>query len=139
MNILLVDDDQDDQALFCEAVRNINPSIQCEILNNGAEALDSLMHASKLPDVVFLDINMPVMDGRKCLKEIKSIEKLKNIQVVIYTTSSNADEISGLRGLGAEYIHKPNRFDEMIHAIAAFVTTDQKRSDLAYQLSGRPR
>lgn len=112
---LIVDDDIDDCEFFCEALNEIAPNIECYVANNGEEALKKLRAESKsIPDVIFLDLNMPCMDGKTCLKELKKDNLLKEIPVVIYTTSSNKDDIDETKTLGAfHYITKPSDFQNL--------------------------
>lgn len=112
---LIVDDDIDDCEFFCEALNEIAPNIDCYVANNGEDALKKLRAQSKsIPDVIFLDLNMPCMDGKACLKELKKDNLLKEIPVVIYTTSSNKDDVDETKNLGAfHYITKPSDFQNL--------------------------
>jgi len=86
--VLIVDDDADDIKFLRTAIRYVDASIQCINASNGQGALDILANASFLqPDYIFLDLNMPRMDGRECLKRIKNIASLEDIPVIIYSTS----------------------------------------------------
>jgi DNA-binding response OmpR family regulator len=114
MRILLIDDDKDDQGLFCEAVKIISPEINCDVANNGEEGLRLLQSYRVLPVLVFLDINMPVMDGRETFKLIRSTPRLTTLAVTIYSTSNNKEEINEFTNLGASYITKPNSFEELV-------------------------
>jgi CheY-like chemotaxis protein len=114
MKILYADDDIDDCQLLFEALYQIDPSITCIMANDGREALKILRQGSELPDYIFLDVNMPVMDGKACLIELKKDKHLKNIPVIIYSTTTNKSEIYKLFELGAsDYIRKPNSFEEL--------------------------
>src|ERR1043165_5544517 len=101
MTILYADDDSDDCELLVEALGKIDPSIECRMANDGKHALKMLNDFDDLPDYIFLDVNMPVMDGRDCLVELKKDERFKEIPVVIYSTTQNENEISDLYELGA--------------------------------------
>jgi CheY-like chemotaxis protein len=114
MNILLVDDDSDDQSIFCDAIRSISTKVQCVTAQNGKEALTWLEKAKTLPDIIFLDINMPVMDGRETLKALKASDRFKEIPVTMYSTSANPKEIEKFKSMGAEYLTKPNEFNALI-------------------------
>jgi len=109
---LIVDDDNDDCEFFREALSDVAPNIDFDVANNGEEALIKLRNdLIKIPDVIFLDLNMPRMDGKTCLKELKKDNILKEIPVVIYTTSSNQDDIDETKALGAFYfLTKPSDF-----------------------------
>ena len=69
--IFLVDDDVDDQLMFKEVIETINPALQCDTAANGKIALDKLKESSAVPDIIFLDLNMPVMNGYDFLIQIK--------------------------------------------------------------------
>ena len=118
MTILYADDDADDCELLTEALMHIDPSISCILVNDGRQALSLLQKADKLPDTIFLDVNMPVMTGKQCLIEIKNNPRLCQIPVVMYSTSTNAEEKTELRKLGAfDFIHKANSFQDLRHSI----------------------
>jgi CheY-like chemotaxis protein len=105
---LLVDDDEDDQEIFCLALHEADASVNCRMASDGKEALKILSDKSYLPDYIFLDLNMPQMNGKECLKEIRKRDHLNQIPVVIFTTSSAEREIAETRRLGANFfITKP--------------------------------
>src|SRR6188768_3557680 len=101
MVILIVDDDPEDIQLFAEALLEIDESINCVEAYNGLEALKVLKRNSFLPNYIFLDINMPLMNGRKCLEEIKSNPNYNHIPVIIYSTTTDVKQIEEFRKLGA--------------------------------------
>lgn len=112
--LLLVDDDTDDQELFKLALAELNHPVKCLTACNGQEALENLCAHAYRPDLIFLDLNMPLMNGIVFLERIKDIEHLKDIPVIIYSTSDEPREISTARSMGAiDYITKPARFDEL--------------------------
>jgi len=122
MTILYVDDDRDDCELFTEAFHNIDQSIVCLTATDGQHALQLLAAVAELPDYIFLDVNMPVMDGKSCLVELKNNERFKNIPVVIYSTTADKDEISELYKLGASFfIHKPNNYAALCETLEMFI------------------
>jgi DNA-binding response OmpR family regulator len=118
MRILLIDDDEDDQTLFCEAVKIISPGAQCEVANNGQEGLLKLNSYSQLPSLVFLDVNMPILDGKETFKIIKSTPRLAGLRVIIYSTSNHQDEMKLFQMMGAGYITKPNSFEELVAVLS---------------------
>ena len=109
---MIVDDDADDREFFCDVVKKIDSSIECIVAVNGEDALKILRRrVTQLPDFIFLDLNMPKMDGRKCLAELKKDVLLKNIPVIIFTTSSDCKDEEVTRKLGASYfLTKPSKF-----------------------------
>ena len=105
-SILLVEDDKDDQYFFIEALSKIENATIYDVASNGKEALDKLKNSVILPDLIFMDINMPLMNGIECLSEIIKTSKIRDIPVVILSTDTGKAEI--VRELGAKaFIKKP--------------------------------
>ena len=100
---MIVDDDPDDRFFFSLGVKDIDPQWECREADNGVDALEKLRNADRLPDFVFLDLNMYLMDGRECLAEIKKDDRLKKIPVIIYSTSDYQQDVDLARKLGACY------------------------------------
>ncbi|WP_207514880.1 response regulator [Longitalea luteola] len=112
--LFLVDDDIDDQEIFKSALAKVDGDLELLTAANGSEALDVLSAANTLPDYIFVDLNMPRMGGLQFLKEIKQTDSLKNIPVIIYTTSSNPHDVARTKELGAvSFVTKPARFSEL--------------------------
>lgn len=112
--ILLADDDRDDAEMFCEALADIDESIICHCAENGDQALKMLNSHDKTPEVVFLDLNMPIMNGWECLKRLKSEERYKDIPVIMISTSSHKNDMEAAGNLGAFcYFVKPNNFNDL--------------------------
>jgi CheY-like chemotaxis protein len=108
-SILLVEDDKDDQQLFVEALSEISNTSLYGIANDGVEALQQLNTDSTLPDMIFMDINMPRMNGIECLKEIIKSSHSKNIPVIILSTST--DNIELIKHLGGRaFLEKPTEY-----------------------------
>lgn len=87
MTFYLIDDDQDDQDFFQIALSDINADIKLRTANNGIAAIEELRQETFTPDFIFIDVNMPKMDGWECLTEVKKIPHLKKSKIIIYTTS----------------------------------------------------
>ena len=113
--IMIVDDDPDDIDLFMEAVLELDPNINCVSASDGIAGLGKIEKMdSQLPDYIFLDLNMPRMNGKMFLTELKKSERLKDIPVIIYTTSRREEDINETRCLGADYfLTKPSRFADL--------------------------
>jgi CheY-like chemotaxis protein len=113
--ILLIDDDRDDAELFKEALSEIDASIAFEHYEDSKEGLKTLLEKrNALPDLIFLDINMPIVSGWQCLTEFKKTEHLKAIPVIMFTTSSQQREKELAEELGASgFITKPNEFNTL--------------------------
>jgi len=108
IHILLVEDDEDDRLFFVEAINDIDVSIGLDIAANGMEALLKLHKALELPDIIFMDVNMPVMGGFDCLRKLKSLPRYNTIPVVILTTTSSFKEQETSDKLGASlFFTKP--------------------------------
>ncbi len=122
-SFLLVDDDIDDILIFQETLKKVDEKIQLFYVHDGKDALDFLAENNgHLPSLIFLDINMPRMDGKECLKHLKHDEKYKNIPVLMYTTSSQSSDIEETMMTGAMcFITKPwgvNELNSLLSAIA---------------------
>ena len=112
--ILLADDDADDCMFFKNAIEELSIPAKIVAVHNGESAMDWLTSTETLPDVIFLDINMPCKNGAECLEEIKAIERLKNIPIVIISTSLENEIIVFLHKNGALfYIRKPSLFAQL--------------------------
>jgi CheY-like chemotaxis protein len=118
----LIDDDIDDQEIFALVLKSVNPSITCITANDGIEAVTKLTEEEAFnPDYIFLDLNMPGMDGKQCLREIKKITRLKSIPVIIYSTSSDQRDVLETRALGAsDYLEKQSSVVELKNKLAHF-------------------
>ncbi len=120
IKILFADDDADDRQLFSKALTEISGNIKCDMVINGQEALQYLNKPDiNLPDYVFLDMRMPKLDGRECLKQIRANDKTKKIPVIIYTTSNDVDDAKEMLALGAShFIVKPVNEDEIYYMLS---------------------
>lgn len=121
MVILYVDDDPEDIEIFVEAVKECDASINCLVAQNGVKAMD-ILHADLLPDFIFLDINMPVINGRVILSEIRREKRFNDIPVIMYSTTMNADEIEEYKKMGANhFLAKQNHFQDLCDSISAIL------------------
>jgi CheY-like chemotaxis protein len=102
---LLVDDDRDDQQILSEAIHEVAPEAICLTASDGIDAMEKLREEKINPDYIFLDINMPRMNGCEFLKSIKRMKDLKNIPVVVHSTSTSSGEVERLVQLGASGVH----------------------------------
>jgi CheY-like chemotaxis protein len=118
---LLIDDDVDDSELFREALEETDQSISLHCAENGEEALKLLKEIAK-PSLIFLDINMPRMNGWECLKKLKSSAEYKNIPVIMYSTSSHQREVDIAIDLGAlSFFTKPHSYSELKNMIKGVI------------------
>jgi len=125
--IFLADDDEDDRLLFMEALHEIAVDIQLTTVTDGEQLMEKL-DPQKLPDVVFLDLNMPRKDGFQCLLEIRRNEKLRSLPVIIFSTSFQPDAVERLYDSGAHYyIRKPSNFENFKNLILEAISLMGKR------------
>lgn len=118
LNIFLADDDIDDQTFFSEALDELSLSIRLSTFDNGVTLMDHLLHSQILPNMIFLDLNMPLMNGEECLVDIKNEKRLSKIPVIIYSTSFELYRIEDLFKMGAhQYIQKPASFNALKSAL----------------------
>lgn len=115
LHIMLADDDEDDRLFFKEALQEMKVRTKVTLVNDGLQLMDYLNEpGSKLPDLVFLDLNMPLKSGMECLIEIRRNNKLKDLAIAIYSTSSSEEYIEEAFVKGANiYIRKPDDFSEL--------------------------
>ena len=112
LHILLADDDTDDCLFFEEAIAELIPSSNFTAVHNGEQLMLLLNNETiKLPNILFLDLNMPRKNGFECLAEIKQNEQLRGLPVVIFSTSFEEEVVNTLYDNGAHYfIRKPSEF-----------------------------
>jgi len=112
---LLVDDDPDDVAIFKDILNEVNPTIDFVSAGDGFAALETLKkQQNSLPDIIFLDLNMPRMDGKECLSQLKKDAQFKRIPVIMYTTSCQSKDIEETMLKGAIcFITKPTNLKEL--------------------------
>lgn len=142
LNILLADDDSDDCLFFKKALDDLQLSVQLTIVNDGEELMNYLFENSEnLPDVLFLDLNMPRKNGFESLCEIKENEKLKNLPVVMFSTSFprdpnyEKDMREQLFRIGAyHFIRKTHDFRDLKKEIEIALTQGQEKTFFDYSL-----
>lgn len=122
--IILADDDEDDRLFFTDAFEEIKISTKVQTFENGAELMNYLnKDDATLPEILFLDLNMPKKNGIECLHEIKENDKFKNMAVAIYSTSSSEEHIEETFVRGANiYIKKPSDFKTLKKVLQDVVT-----------------
>ena len=113
---------------FEKALREISITTQLTSVSDGERLMDHLSkNLGKLPDVLFLDLNMPRKSGFECLSEIKLIDKLKDLPVIIFSTSLNMEVVDLLYQKGAHYyIRKPGEYDKLKKVILEAITLTSK-------------
>jgi len=113
-SILLVDDDEDDIALFRDTLKEVNHNTVLIILQNGDKLLHFLADTDELPDVVLLDLHMPLKDGYECLQEIRDQERFRTMPVFVLSTSGFSRNVQRAYEQGADmYMQKPDTVHEL--------------------------
>jgi CheY-like chemotaxis protein len=123
--VLVADDDTDDQFMLKEAFASLKFDKEIRTVENGEELLDYLNKKGKyddenlpFPKLILLDLNMPKVDGRQCLRMIKESPEFCKIPIIIFSTSNNPEDISQSYELGANsYIIKPYSYNELVEII----------------------
>src|ERR1044071_2163140 len=111
ITILLADDDVDDCVLFEDALTELAMATVLATVNDGEQLMRKLSEGW-LPDLLFLDLNMPRKNGFECLKDIKANEEIRSVPVIIISTSFNLEIVKLLHEIGARcYIRKPDEFE----------------------------
>lgn len=112
--IALAEDDEEDVDFFKDALSEIDVDAHLTVVKNGMLLINHLENTHELPDIIFMDLNMPYKNGIQCLEEIKTADKWKGIKTIILSTSSNKDQIKELYDMGADfYLTKPASFTEL--------------------------
>jgi CheY-like chemotaxis protein len=125
MKVLIIDDDDDDRILLREALEEVGCRPLCLAASDGYEALKSLRNADyPKPEVIFLDLNMPRVNGIQCLRELKKDKSLQNIPVIIYTTSKQESDKEQTKTLGAAFfLTKPTSFNKLCQILLQLFET----------------
>lgn len=131
IRILLADDDESDHLLFREAFSELKINTIIRTVNDGIQLMEWLnMNNTRLPDLLFLDLNMPRKNGLECLKEIRRDEKFKDISIAIYSTSDNEKDVEETFRNGANvYITKPHNFNMLKKVLEKAVLTTYHYQD----------
>lgn len=118
LHILLADDDEDDTFLFTEALEHIAIEIKLDIAENGIKLMHKLKNENYIPDLIFLDMNMPVKNGLECLTEIRNSAQLREVPVIILSTSVAGYLLESAHKEGANlYIQKPTSFYSLVEVL----------------------
>lgn len=117
MLIVYIDDDPDDREFFSDAINAIDPQISCVAFDSTASGIDFLKKEDLAADFIFIDINMPKMNGYESVREIRSINKLKNVAIVMLTTSLSSADVTDFHRSGIRVLIKPNRMEDLVHSL----------------------
>jgi len=122
--VYIIDDDNDDLELFCEAAKKLDPTLTCITSSDSAYSLRAFQSFDvPVPDLIFLDLNMPVVDGRKFLAELKKLKGYTRIPVIIYSTSSHSKDREETMKLGAsDFLTKPCSLSELVQDLGTILS-----------------
>lgn len=124
-NIFYTDDDADDREVFKEVVSEIHEGMYIFTQSDGEELMSMLHDPPPHAHLIFLDLNMPQMNGYEVLKEIRKTEKMKHLPVIIFSTSINEESIKETKRLGATlYVNKPNSYAELKKLLRELLSKD---------------
>ena len=127
---IVADDDADDFLILKDALEEVAPDVEVSHLDSCLKLVD-MMEQSNLPDLIFLDLNMPVFSGRECMKKIRIHHQWKNVPVIIYSTSKADQDVKSCFEDGADlYIVKPNSFQSLLSLIKKVMSMDWKDRSL---------
>jgi len=131
MTIMIIDDDADDRSMFAEAIMEINEGVHLIPMESCEKAIDYFNNKSAAtPDFIFLDINMPTMNGWQCLEQIRDMAKMQHIPVVIYTTSQSEENYEKVKKMEATYfLSKPSKFKELVGALILIMDNEWEKLD----------
>lgn len=121
--ILLIDDDQDDLDNFIDAIESLKKNVRCHTLQNPLKALEELADSEKKPDLIFLDYNMPYVNGIEFVRKLRSCPGLEGIEVVMFSTPDENVMLPWLikNGISVKYRSKPDTFEELKALLSAML------------------
>lgn len=123
LKIFVVDDDEDDRFLFEQALKETGIPMVVSLATNGKELLDLLALNPDKPNIIFLDINMPLMDGLTALKQIRAVDDYDEILIIIFSTSENPEYVRSAYQRGAHlYLKKPNNYKDYIFIFGSLLS-----------------
>ncbi len=132
INCLVIDDDADDRDIFEIALEESDSPFSLTAIDSSLKALEALSAGNTVPDFIFLDLNMPLVSGKECLREIRSIDALEHVPVVIYSTSSYIKDIEETKMLGANHFLSKT---PDIRRLSEILSELFSGKDLPYELS----
>jgi CheY-like chemotaxis protein len=126
LKILLVEDDKDDVMFFTEAIKKLGAYASIIVVGNGEELFDQMEQSHDF-DVIFLDINLPLLDGKQCLKKLKANEFYKDIPVIMFTGSSAQTDVDESYEFGAHFhLVKPYAQINYVESLKIVLAQDWK-------------
>lgn len=139
LHILLADDDTDDCLLFKEAMGELLFQGSIKFVHDGEDLMKMLQKKEDVPDIFFLDLNMPKKNGFACLDEIKLAEDLTRLPVIVFSTSYETNIVNRLFKTGAlYYMRKPNEFSQLKELISRALVLTEEYLNTPYSNSENP-
>ncbi len=120
MVILYADDDEDDRLTFADMLQEIDPQIKLIQAEDGFQTID-ILDNNDLPDIIFLDINMPVLNGYETLAEIRKDARFKKVNVVMFSTTVYQKSFDKYASLNARFISKPSTIKEGVEILKSVI------------------
>jgi CheY-like chemotaxis protein len=111
---LLIDDDIDDQEVFLMCLEKVDDKIHCSFAENAIAAIEKLVDDAYVPTHIFIDVNMPKMNGLECLKYLKKMPKLHDTRFYMYSTTGENNTVAEAEKLGAKFLIKPAKPSDLI-------------------------
>ena len=134
-SIMIIDDDADDRMIFSESVNRVNSNLICHEASSAMEGLNKLLSLAKLPDYVFVDVNMPNMSGFELLAKIRETAVLDKLKVIIYTTSNQKSAQETAKHLGANgFLTKPDEMEILMNYLQKLLNTPQTAAFIEFGL-----
>lgn len=124
--ILYAEDDFDDFESIKEALDQLSENHVLLHAKNGQEAVSFMEHATILPSLIVLDLNMPIMSGKEVLQWLKEKEDYKNISVMIFTTSSREEDVKLCQKHGCTFFRKPTLYRDLLHVAQTMLNLCEK-------------
>ena len=131
MKIVNVDDDPDDRDMFCMAINRIDKQIECIQVESGEDAIELFLDTKFTPDFIFMDINMPLMNGYECVREIYQYPNLANTRIIMFSSTFNPRDQVEFGVLGIKYLLKTSSITSLADSIRKLLQADL--------VEGRPR
>jgi len=125
-SILLIDDDVDDQEIFLEALNEVYPNVHCHCESDSEVAISHLaLKQIMKPDMLFIDMNMPKVNGKEFLKKIKSIDSLKGVPVIMFSTFFGESDLKEIRDNGAvHHMVKSTNFKDLYKSLQSILSKE---------------
>jgi CheY-like chemotaxis protein len=121
MQIINIDDDSDDRYMFCMAISRIDPEIECIQVDCGEDAVELLKDSKMAPDFIFMDINMPRMNGYECLREIYLLPNIRNTTIVMFSSTFNPKDRVEFSLFRLQYLLKTSDRKSLVESLRRLV------------------